>query len=195
MPPAVQRSDAPSVVTKGVIIVGLIVFGLSVGHLLAKQLATGESAGGAGSGSDAMAFAPAGLELPNPVLSPVDVVKVQMQALVGSQEDRALMHQVFAFASPDNRVVTGPIDRFERMILSGAYRPMVFNQSWHVGRSVEEDRLATVLVNTVDTGGRLSLFRFYLSRQTGEFDGCWMTDKVACLLDRWSPDKQVRGPI
>ena len=58
---------------------------------------------------------------PSPELSPLEVVSSQLTALQRNNVQRA-----FAFASPNNKKVTGPWQRFEMMVRqTPAYSPLV----------------------------------------------------------------------
>jgi hypothetical protein len=163
------------------VLAGLVVVGFGLGYV---------SMGPLSSQSDEVAFQPfrqaetnsltrpSDLVLPTKSLTPTEVVETQMQALAAYRDQRSAMHQVFALASPANQSITGPVTRFEQMILGEQYRPMVEGVYWMSGRAVQRDRMATVLVTTVDEQGRVSLYRFYLSMQAGDFQDCWMTDRV-----------------
>eukprot|EP00947_MAST-08B_sp_MAST-8B-sp1_P001319 g1319.t1 len=51
------------------------------------------------------------------LLSPTDVVINQLYALQENSDEG--IAKCFAFASPENRMVTGPLDKFARMIRGG----------------------------------------------------------------------------
>lgn len=124
---------------------------------------------------------PEELSLPQPELSPGQVVAEQMDALSRCRHDRSAIHQVRAFASSANRAATGTDAEFEKMVLSPPYDTMVVNRSWHAGRAAQHGDLATVLVTVVGPNNEVALFRFYLSRDAGEANGSWLTDHVYCL--------------
>ncbi|MGI9428923.1 MAG: hypothetical protein ACR2NM_09715 [Bythopirellula sp.] len=175
------------------LLAGLVVVCFGLGYLLLGPLAPQ---------SDEVAFQPfhqpeadslampSNLVLPAKSLTPVEVVETQMQALASYHDQRSAIHQVFALASPANQAVTGPITRFEQMILGEHYRPMVDGIHWMAGRAVQRDRLATVLVTTIDEQGRVCLYRFYLSMQPETFQDCWMTDRVTRLFSEQLPGDQ-----
>ncbi|MEM8945275.1 MAG: hypothetical protein AAGD11_08840 [Planctomycetota bacterium] len=119
---------------------------------------------------------------PDPSLSPKQVVEIQMRALVDFRSEQKAIRQVFAFASPSNRSVTGPLSRFERMISRPPFAAMVDCNHWMSGGVVRQDDLATVLVTTTDDSNRVSLYRFYLRLQADEYADCWMTDRVVCVF-------------
>ena len=126
-----------------------------------------------GLGAGAVASSPADYEL-----APAGVVSEQMAALGQWRDDHAASGRVFSFASPGNRVITGPLDNFEGLVESEPYRPLTNNQGYAVGRSVEVGDAATVLVTLIDRSGALVAYRFYLSRQQDEPQRRWMTDAV-----------------
>ncbi|TWT78185.1 hypothetical protein Pla123a_09750 [Posidoniimonas polymericola] len=113
--------------------------------------------------------------------APQDVVRRQMDALTRYRLDRSAIAEVYAYASPANRSVTGPLGRFEKMILAPPYDTMAVNRGYRIGEAVEHGDLATVLVTVVATNNEVHLFRFYLSRDAAAPDGGWQTDRVFCL--------------
>lgn len=119
------------------------------------------------------------LTQPRPEFGPGDVVALQLAALGQFRDDPQAVAQCYVFASPANRVVTGPMTRFARMVLGGEYRPLVFHDQVLVGTpSVKGDR-AAVLASVIDAERNLSIYCFYLSRQAeAPYRGCWMTDSV-----------------
>lgn len=136
---------------------------------------------------------PASLSAADRELPPAGVVAAQMEALTLCAEDRQAIARVFAFASPANKTVTGPLAKFEQMVWRPPYQHLVVNRGWTVGKAVVRDALAAVLVTAVDRDGGLWAYRFYLSRQTGALPGNgqaeqsqvgqttpgqWMTDAV-----------------
>ena len=63
--------------------------------------------------------------VPAPVLSPEDVVRIQLEALRHNDERNRGIEVAFRFASPANRVHTGPLPRFIGMIRNGPYALML----------------------------------------------------------------------
>jgi hypothetical protein len=120
---------------------------------------------------------------PAPQFTPEQVIELQIRALSGQGEIKTRVERCYRFASPANRAHTGPLDRFLRMVDSPPYGPLLNAKKFLVGRASVDNGRAHLLLTVVDTGGELTLYRCFLSRQTdGEFAGCWMTDAV--LLTR-----------
>ncbi len=162
--------------------------GLAIGFLYLGPLVPNTPEGGTAPerGSSSTIPPQKNVVQPNKSLTPEQVVAAQMKALVQYRTDRSAIHQVFAFASPANRAVTGPIDKFEAMIRQESYFAMVESEHWMAGRAVNRDGQATVLVTSVDADEEVSLYRFYLSKQSDSHEDCWMTDHVL-RIDRPSP--------
>ena len=62
---------------------------------------------------------------PDPSLSPRDVVSIQIEALKNNDipyKDRGI-EVTFNFASPTNKRMTGPIERFKAMVHGPVYGP------------------------------------------------------------------------
>ena len=119
---------------------------------------------------------------PGPAWTPAEVVRIQLEALRANGADDAGIATCFAFASPGNRRVTGPLARFARMIRQGPYALMLRyrDAEFHpveVGSCVALQRVTLLDATMAVT------YVFVLSRQ-GETacaeccPGCWMTDGV-----------------
>ncbi len=131
--------------------------------------------------------APAGashisLTEPDPSLSPEDVLSIQIEALRHNDtpyEDRGI-EVTFNFASPTNKRVTGPLERFKAMVRGPVYGPMIDHRSAeYVNVSVEGD-FAQVDVILQSKDGQYLGYRFMLSIQhDNQYEGSWMTDAVS----------------
>ncbi len=118
---------------------------------------------------------------PDPSLSPQDVVSIQIEALRNNDtpyEDRGI-EVTFNFASPANKRMTGPLERFKVMVRNPTYGPMIDHRSAKYENFVVEDDSARVDVILTTKEGVYLGYRFFLSRQQGnEYEGSWMTDAV-----------------
>lgn len=118
---------------------------------------------------------------PETEYEPQDVVRIVIGALSRNDEPfvDAGIETTFAFASPANKVNTGPLSKFIRMVKGPTYGIMVN----HVKSEFSEVRFygpdAYQLVHIVGADGAGIVFAFRLSRQAeGEHEGKWMTDAV-----------------
>jgi hypothetical protein len=179
----------------GLAIAGLLL-GFFAGYVLTvpAELTAPVERGDSLLAANPMPAEPADLLGPSETRSPKQVVEIQMQALAEYRNNRVAIHQVFAHASPTNRAVTGPLQRFEQMILLPRYRDLTTSKHFMIGQAVQYGKDATVLVTTIDEQGDMSVFRFFLSLQSETYPGCWMTDGVFLLVGNWRPgDAPPRG--
>ena len=117
---------------------------------------------------------------PSPALTPTEVVRIQLDAL--RQNDQpypdAGIETTFSFASTGNQIVTGPVERFGRMI-KGGYAVMLDHERAEYDNAVIQDSRAGVRVTLYTAQGAPSTFLFLLSKQTVEpYEDCWMVDSV-----------------
>ena len=118
---------------------------------------------------------------PDPSLSPQDVVSIQIEALQHNDtpyKDRGI-EVTFNFASPKNKGVTGPLERFKVMVRNPVYGPMIDHRSAEYENVRVEGDFAQVDAILQSKDVRYLGYRFMLSRQHGnEYEGSWMTDAV-----------------
>ncbi len=85
----------------------------------------------------------------------------------------------FNFASPANRRMTGPLERFKEMVRNPVYGPMINHRDAKYENLVVEGEFARIDVVLNSKEGEYLGYRFILSRQHGnEYEGSWMTDAV-----------------
>ncbi|MDH3219047.1 MAG: DUF4864 domain-containing protein [Gammaproteobacteria bacterium] len=121
------------------------------------------------------------LPRPSVDLEPQEVVKIVINALSNNDEPyaNAGIETTFYFASPANRVITGPLDKFVRMVKGPPYGIMVDHASSEFSEVVYVENRAYQMVHLTSADGRAMVFAFRLSKQlNGEFKDMWMTDAV-----------------
>ncbi len=118
---------------------------------------------------------------PDPSLSPQDVVSIQIEALQKNDipyENRGI-EVTFNFASPANKIMTGPLESFKVMVRSPTYGPMINHRNATYENLKVKGDVAGVDVIMISKDGEYMGFRFILSRQHGnQYEGSWMTDAV-----------------
>lgn len=126
---------------------------------------------------------PGAVALPRPAveLQPGDVVRIVIDALAHNDKPYtdAGIETTFHFASPANRVNTGPLDRFTRMVKSPPYGIMVNHVDSEFSEVVFMGNKAYQMVRLTAANGLSTVFAFRLGKQLdGEFKDMWMTDAV-----------------
>ncbi len=146
----------------------------------------------AGWTSPALAETPDFHVAPDADLGPADVVTIQMQALGNNDEpfDGAGIEITFRFASPTNRSVTGPLDRFSTLFDGPAYGPMLNHNLLEIGIADVSGDQARVPVFIESPDGTRLAYVFLLGRQPedSECGRCWLTDSVF-LIGATVPDR------
>ena len=128
------------------------------------------------------------IQSPDPDMSPAEVVRLQVDALQRFRDDKSAIRQCYALASPANRAVTGPLDHFGAMVQNQTFRALVLETGTLIGRPLIRGRQAAVLVTVLSANRTVSVFRFFLSKQTdSHVNGCWMTDAVIPTSGPWLP--------
>jgi len=116
--------------------------------------------------------------VPSPELTPQQVVQIQLTALRHNDSRNRGIEVAFRFASPSNKLQTGPLPRFIRMIQQGHYSLMLAYDNVDYDRVEIAEDFARQRVTLIGSGVVVA-FEFYLTRQTeGACIGCWMTDAV-----------------
>jgi hypothetical protein len=122
---------------------------------------------------------PATRPVPSPSLSPDDVVRIEMTALQYNDDPSpdAGMAIVFDFASPANKVRTGPLAKFIRGVKTPTYAPMIGCKSVKYWPPAVKDGNAEEMVDVKDSQGIDFYYVFQLSKQADpQYLDCWMTD-------------------
>ena len=123
---------------------------------------------------------------PDPALAPEDVVSIQLTALQNNDNPspNAGIAQTFALAHPDNKRMTGPLARFELMIRSPAYRPLLDHRSHQIERLESGEGYVRFKV-TVETQAGMALQYLWEVRPvaSGEDEGAWLTTNVSAPVD------------
>ena len=116
---------------------------------------------------------------PNPELKANEIVSLQLMAMQQNDVSNHGIEITFRFASPQNKVQTGPLSNFITLVKSPSYHPLLNHiDATFLNLKVEGNVAIQEVIITTSKGTRKG-FRFLLSLQQGEqFKDCWMTDAV-----------------
>ena len=116
---------------------------------------------------------------PLPELKANRVVSLQLLAMQQNDESDHGIEVAFRFASPQNKIQTGPLSNFIMLVKNVSYRPLLNHlDANYLNLKVEGNKAVQEVIITTSKGYRRG-FRFLLSIQQGkEFKNCWMTDAV-----------------
>ena len=122
---------------------------------------------------------------PSPALLPEDVVAIQLLglALTKGSSSSVEMRQVWAFAHPSNKAITGPLERFATLFDLPAYRPLLGHKSHQILRLSEQDSMVQLQVQIIAENGKSYLYLWVLAkdntRDNSAETGSWMTLSVS----------------
>lgn len=115
---------------------------------------------------------------PNPSLSARDVVALQLEGL--KQNNIEGLKQVWEFAHPSNKAITGPIERFVVMMTAPNYRILLGHRKAEIKQILDQDDVAIFEVTVTGAAGGVVIYSWGLRKVTkGEQKGSWMTVTVS----------------
>ena len=134
----------------------------------------------------AIALADAALDdtiiMPAPSYEPEEVVAIQLLGLQSTNGDyrSVAMQQVWAFAHPSNKAMTGPLPRFARLFDLPAYRPLLGHSTSTITRLAENDDIVQMQVQITGKDGQSYVYLWVVRRViSGPEAGSWMTASVS----------------
>ena len=119
----------------------------------------------------------------SPLLDPKQVIQIQLNALKKNNEpykDYGI-EQTYEFAHPLNRVFTGPLENFTKMMYSNNYIK-ILNHKRHIINTIEIlDKSAFFYIEIIDINGQNLGFKWTVEKVfiEGQFLNCWMTTSVS----------------
>ena len=116
---------------------------------------------------------------PSPKLDPEHVVRLQLAALKNNNVpvENAGIAIAFRFASPQNRVLTGPLPQFIKLVRNPRYSPMLDYDRAEFSSVVFGKDVARQIVTLYGgRAGKISYVFLLRKQPEGEFKDCWMTD-------------------
>jgi hypothetical protein len=131
----------------------------------------------------AVAPAAEGPVLPRPSaeLQPGEVVQIVIDALANNDYPfpDAGIETTFNFASPANKVYTGPLERFVTLVKGPVFGKMINHRDSTLSEVILEGNKAIRLVQIVGANNETLYFAFRLGlQQEGDYAGMWLTEAV-----------------
>ena len=121
---------------------------------------------------------------PNSKISPSEVVKIQLLGLQKNNDGfkDSGIEQTWNFAYPNNKAVTGPLDKFKRMIKSDNYQMMIDHLSHTITLVRSGASWAQFEVIILDKEKTYHKFNWQVEKYTedGPLKNCWLTTMVSC---------------
>ena len=121
------------------------------------------------------------LPQPSAELQPGDVVQIVINALASNDFPYrdAGIETTFNFASPSNKLQTGPLQNFTKLLKGPTYGQMLNHRDSTLSEVILDDNKAIRLVQIISENNQTLYFAFRLGlQQQGNYSGMWLTEAV-----------------
>ena len=120
---------------------------------------------------------------PNSQINPSEVVKIQLKSLQKNNDgfQDSGIEQTWNFAHPSNKKVTGPLDKFKRMIKGDSYQMMINHLSHTITKLGSGENWAQFEVILLDKDKIYHKFNWQVEKYEtdGPLKDCWLTTMVS----------------
>tara|TARA_Y100000741_G_C18084119_1_gene489902 strand:- start:243 stop:704 length:462 start_codon:yes stop_codon:yes gene_type:complete len=125
----------------------------------------------------------ANLIKPNSNLDPFEVLMIQLNSLKNNNKPYkdAGIEQTWEFAHPSNKKITGPLDKFKKMIYSESYKILISHENTEI-KILKETKDISVFKVIVLTKNKEKYYYIWQVEKVlleGNYKNCWMTTSVS----------------
>ena len=128
-------------------------------------------------------FSVADLIKPSSSLKPFDVLMIQLNSLKNNNNPYkdAGIEQTWEFAHPINKISTGPLEKFKKMIYSESYKILISHENSNITILNEAPKkiVYKVYVLSKDKKKYYYIWQIEKVKQEGNLKNCWMTTRVS----------------
>ena len=120
---------------------------------------------------------------PNSKLDPFEVLMIQLNSLKNNNKPYkdAGIEQTWEFAHPSNKKITGPLDKFKKMIYSESYKILISHENTEI-KILKETKDISVFKVIVLTKNKEKYYYIWQVEKVlleGNYKNCWMTTSVS----------------
>jgi hypothetical protein len=118
---------------------------------------------------------------PSTELQPGDVVQIVIDALASNDYPfpDAGIETTYNFASPSNKVQTGPLHNFTKLLKGPSFSQIINHRDSTLSEVILEKNKALRLVQIISANNKTLYFAFRLElQQLGHYAGMWLTEAV-----------------
>ena len=120
---------------------------------------------------------------PSSNFKPFEVLMIQLNSLKNNNEPYkdAGIEQTWEFAHPNNKVITGPLDKFKQMIYSKNYRILISHENSEISILKETNDTSVYKVTILSKDKKKYFYIWQVEKVLieGDFKNCWMTTNVS----------------
>ena len=123
------------------------------------------------------------LTKPNTSLKPFDVISIQLNSLQRNNipfKDAGI-EQVWKFAHPNNKKITGPLEKFKRMIYGENYKMLIEHENSEITILSEDSNRSVYKVYILSNDKKKYSYIWQIEKvlEEGILKNCWMTASVS----------------
>ena len=120
---------------------------------------------------------------PNTNLDPFEVLMIQLNSLKNNNKPYkdAGIEQTWEFAHPNNKEITGPLDKFKKMIYSENYKILISHENSEITilKENKDTSIFKVIVLTKNKEKYYYIWQVEKVLSEGKLKNCWMTSSVS----------------
>ena len=124
-----------------------------------------------------------GLTIPNVSLKSFDVISIQLDSLQRNNIpfNDAGIEQVWKFAHPNNKKITGPLKRFKKMMYSKSYKMLIEHENSEITILSEDINKSVYKVYILSSDKKKYSYIWQVEKvlNEGDLKNCWMTTSVS----------------
>ena len=125
----------------------------------------------------------ADLQKPTPDIAPKDVVKIQLSSLMNNNQPylNAGIEQTWEFAHPENKINTGPLNNFKKMLKNEIYSILLNHKDHKIEEIYNNKKIAIYDVIILGSDNFYYEFKWQVERYNGKgsLNNCWLTTAVS----------------
>ena len=120
---------------------------------------------------------------PKPSLRPIDVLLIQLDSLKNNNMPYkdAGIEQTWEFAHPNNKLITGPLKKFKKLIYSESYEILLSHINSEITILKESENLLVYKVIILSKNKKKYYYLWQVEKVMSDsnFKNCWMTTSVS----------------
>ena len=120
-------------------------------------------------------------------LTAYDVIKIQLNALKNNNKPNknSGIEQTWAFAHPENKKITGPYKRFQKMLFGDQYKVLLNHESHKIKLIVSSKNKYIYNVDIISSDKKMYFYEWHLEKSTNDkCSNCWFTTIVSPPIDK-----------
>mgnify|MGYP003321887982 CR=1 FL=1 len=123
---------------------------------------------------------------PNENIIPMKVVKIQLDGLKKNDsgyKDQGI-EQTWEFAHPNNKIFTGPLERFKEMLKGDSYKMLLNHKDHKINEIFSDENVVMFEVIVMDSEKKYHMFKWQVEKylKSGPLQNCWLTTMVSAPI-------------